>query len=182
MAGDEERRRLESEVHLQMAWQGCWRAALHCVIVESCRLIGVPAIIWPCSLKMALLPFKPFSSQSVWQKTAGSRSPLFHSGPSLGCSAHTCDCTHAHTRAYRQARKYCVAHAGAGELNQKRCSRALNARCRANLQLLERTKRDFQYCCVFYVRCMNICEHTHVCVCVLCVKQCRCRCKVTANE
>lgn len=42
---DEERWRRLSEVHLQMEMTGLLMTGLYCVIVESCRWIGVPAII-----------------------------------------------------------------------------------------------------------------------------------------
>lgn len=101
--------------------------------------------------------FQPFSSQSVWQKTAGSQSPCF-------TAAHLCGAAHAHvithTRAHRRARKYCVAHPGARELNQKRCRRALNARCCANVELLKCTKENllflFGIILCFTHRCVNI--------------------------
>lgn len=97
MAAGEERRRRESEVHLQMAWQGCWRLALHCVIVESYRLIGVPAIIWPCSLKMALLPLSLSAVSQCDKRLLGVSAPVSQRPISVVRHTHTWLHTRAHT-------------------------------------------------------------------------------------
>lgn len=102
MAADEERRRRESEVHLQMGMTGLLTTGLAlCYCREpqmdrsTCHHLAPPS-------ENGSPAFQPFSSQSVWQKTAGSQSPCCTAAHLCGAVhthviTHTCAHTHTHT-------------------------------------------------------------------------------------